>query len=1393
MCKSPCNTTMGMSVPSEALSVLPPPAPNTLPLPPKAQSALALYNPLPLIEKEYGPKPQKYSEVDIDGLIHALRNPPEQIVDLYIHYCPRIKSDHDNCSVSLTLADHSFVRRLLYRFAGPERTEDSDHAMISKVIAALVASPAISSVTLEIDYVQSDLIVAELCTALQRNRTLRKLSVYSDNRFQQPLNGECVKHISEMFLVNEGIKELQLGLVDINLQVADTLALALRRNRILRALTLYARIDADALAVLMKPFSGQEANQILQKLEIKGFKCIGERGVGQIGNKGAEHLATVLCRNTSIEEVALKNCEIDSLGVQTLALALLTNKVLKVLDLSYNPVDLDGLKEIVKTITMDPVTKEQPNTTFREIIIRHSFISRHGAPLLANMLATNKTLVRLDLAFSVRLWQSKDVLLVLNSLKKNTTLRFLDLRGCEGVAGEKILATILDLLVTNPWLEELGVEGTPLSRKGHDAVIKAQLRRNAEKFMEVFKGMGTVTPNSARVFLCGIPFAGKSTFRKTMVYSNIKRTSNSVRLRTSAACKEAISNSKILKAGRKEPQTIGIEVQVIVEDNVQISIWDLAGHEEFHAFHDLVVPNLSSQGSACTFVLLCDISVPQAKGGSKFELKDPNVIDHELRYWLRFIASNTRQSVHMLPNVTVIFTHSDKFPKVDLIAYCKHPVEKLRVEFQRVVNITEFHVADARSRKSIEPVQKAMQKRILSILDRVPKVFDACSQLQTHLNEWKNQHPDKPLIKWSDFSLLCSKVPALKRLQGQDLSVAEERQKAVARAMHDAGELLFFDGLDFMVVDPNWFCHEIMGRILSLDSSLLVLKQPLIDHKGFTKREHLKKVLEASFCKNKNPLFKGRKVRGVIPEDLVQLMVKLNLCFEQNPGDKTSGIYIPASLNYLTEEAARGEKPLSWPLGYGEVSDDDLLHIGWRLKCEDPVLTTLTLGFFPRLQVFLQKKFATVSDASYTIEKNFISFVFSGLEFLIEYNGPEDCQVDILVRSSRDSVETWATVEDNVLKPTREFCASPTEGCQGVVLIEEIMRPQCVRELWSRKMRNRDTCIGVEDLKQKVLAAGRLDYEHIWKKTMNESQGIKADRAEELLGPENWEDVLNRCLDGLEKIDFEINRKRHSSSDLTSSSPLHSLTPAPSRRIGRTVSLLPRPAEMTGQLLESRLTDRSREIKAYQKKLFPQLSRKLDNVVHFPLLLQDAKVPHLVYLSTGGDSVSSERLVTKLTPGSYSRKLHLMCEHRDGIHMIDHQVGGIMRCDDKSVRSVRPHMLWGLKLISTLLRISELAAGGFAAMLTEPERMRLMGVIENPELSDEWPDVTGRLSFSAEEMNNAEDWLIAYMKGKNIPALFGLYKVVYLDDGKPSKQSAWICDKHLKYGLHHGTLQMIPV
>ncbi len=40
-----------------------------------------------------------------------------------------------------------------------------------------------------------------------------------------------------------------------------------------------------------------------------------------------------------------------------------------------------------------------------------------------------------------------------------------------------------------------------------------------------------------------------------------------------------------------------------------------------------------------------------------------------------------------------------------------------------------------------------------------------------------------------------------------------------------------------------------------------------------------------------------------------------------------------------------------------------------------------------------------------------------------------ECHINILMRSSKDSLESWTLVEDCVLIPIIEFCASPTEGC----------------------------------------------------------------------------------------------------------------------------------------------------------------------------------------------------------------------------------------------------------------------------------------------------------------------------------------------------------------------------
>jgi len=42
------------------------------------------------------------------------------------------------------------------------------------------------------------------------------------------------------------------------------------------------------------------------------------------------------------------------------------------------------------------------------------------------------------------------------------------------------------------------------------------------------------------------------------------------------------------------------------------------------------------------------------------------------------------------------------------------------------------------------------------------------------------------------------------------------RYEVVALFLHDAGEIIYFKYEDSMVVNPHWFCHQVMGHLINL-------------------------------------------------------------------------------------------------------------------------------------------------------------------------------------------------------------------------------------------------------------------------------------------------------------------------------------------------------------------------------------------------------------------------------------------------------------------------------------------------------------------------------------------------------------------------------------------------
>jgi len=62
--------------------------------------------------------------------------------------------------------------------------------------------------------------------------------------------------------------------------------------------------------------------------------------------------------------------------------------------------------------------------------------------------------------------------------------------------------------------------------------------------------------------------------------------------------------SKTSKVSKDEvflERTHGIEVDNVLCDGIGITIWDMAGQTDYHSFHELVMPNLSADGSCSIF------------------------------------------------------------------------------------------------------------------------------------------------------------------------------------------------------------------------------------------------------------------------------------------------------------------------------------------------------------------------------------------------------------------------------------------------------------------------------------------------------------------------------------------------------------------------------------------------------------------------------------------------------------------------------------------------------------------------------------------------------------------------------------------------------------------------
>jgi hypothetical protein len=396
-------------------------------------------------------------------------------------------------------------------------------------------------------------------------------------------------------------------------------------------------------------------------------------------------------------------------------------------------------------------------------------------------------------------------------------------------------------------------------------------------------------------------------------------------------------------------RTRGIEINVLLDHaNKKISLWDLAGQEEYHAFHDMMMPDLSSQGNVSYFLLICNPFDRKSR-----ERKSPEAIKEELRSWLRFISSNTKRSFNFPPHITIVITNADKgfFIHKELV---ESYVKELANQFRDYINVSlKLHSINAHSSRQAKDVVEEVTTTCTNVLDKLPHVFGACVNVQHGLSDWIKEHPYQPIVPMETFKndIVAKKVQLTSPTDTHDKNL--NPHEAVALFLHDAGEIIYFKDEDFVVVNPHWFCHQVMGHLIELRRPMEEFQLTTTIHGGLITVDQVEYLLKKSL---KNAIhWVGMKEVNVF-QILIQLMMKMDLAYKDDMGDhprdhvanlhSNDTLFVPTTLE-LETVVAKGERRLHWSAQFRKQA----IYIGRRLQCRDEDVTTLTPGFFPRVQV----------------------------------------------------------------------------------------------------------------------------------------------------------------------------------------------------------------------------------------------------------------------------------------------------------------------------------------------------------------------------------------------------------------------------------------------------------
>ncbi|XVF70799.1 hypothetical protein PTKIN_Ptkin11bG0190700 [Pterospermum kingtungense] len=1252
--------------------------------------------------------------------------------------------------------------------------------------------------------------LSEFADILKRNGAVKELMICESHigTFGATLLGYALK-------VNDCLEELQIWEDSIGSKGAEELSRMIEANSVLKLLTIFdsRSITATPLisAVLARNRamevhvwrggSGDKSTKVVEflpesstlriyRIDVSGacrvacalglnstvtsFDMTGVR----LKSRWAKEFRWVLEQNQSLKEVKLSKTCLKNKGVVYVAAGLFKNRHLERLHLDGNWFSGVGMEHLLCPLSRFSALQCQANITLRTLTFGGSRtkIGRDGVAAILQMLTSNETLTRLAIVDDQSM-RPDDYFRIFKSLEKNASLRCLSLQGCKGVRGDRVLQAIMETLQINPWIEEIDLARTPLHNSGKADAIYQRLGQNAksteaEPENDLLKDMPLTEPKSCRVFFCGQEYAGKTTL------------CNSISQNFSSSKLPYIEQVKTLvNPVEQAVRSVGMKIKTFKDEDTKVSIWNLAGQHEFYSLHDLMFPG---HGSASFFLIISSLF----RKPSNREPKTPMEIEEDLQYWLRFIVSNSKKAVQqcMLPNVAVVLTHYDKVNQASQnLQATVNSIQKLRDKFNGYVDFypTVFTV-DARSSASVSKLTHHIRKTSKTVLQRVPRVYQLCNDLVQILSDWRSENYNKPAMKWKEFAELCQvKVPPLRiRSRHDNKEKIKMRRRAIATCLHHIGEVIYFDELGFLILDCEWFCGEVLSQLIKLD-----IRRQSSAENGFISRKELEKILRGSL-QSQIPGMGSKVFENLEANDLIKMMMKLELCYEQDPSDPNSLLLIPSIL-----EEGRG-KLQKW-----QLNSPDCIYAGRHLQCDDSSHMFLTPGFFPRLQVHLHNRIMELKNqhgATYSLEKYLISVNINGMHIRIELGGQLGYYIDILACSTKNLTETLRLIHQLIIPAIQSLC-------HGVTLIENIMRPECVQNLIPPRYR-KSQFVPLQQLKHALLsvpAESMYDYQHTWDSVSDSGRTVLRagfDLARDLLSDDDFREVLHRRYHDLHNLALELQVTPENNPD----EPENSLSNAvESDKVDPSFGGIAKGVETVLQrlkIIEQEIRDLKQEIQGlryYEHRLLIQLHRKVDYLVNFNVQIEGRKVPNMFFFVRTENF--SRRLVTNVISGMTALRLHMLCEYRREMHVVEDQVGvEIMHVDNMAVKCLAPYMTKFMKLVTFALKIGAHLATGMGSLIPDLSKevahladsslmygaagavaagaagTAAMGRINGIQNRNKTGDIQ-------QELRAAQQWVVDFLRdrrcstGKDIADNFGLWRVRYRDDGN----IAWICRRHM--------------